>query len=68
VLVWDDRQPEMSVQLDPRRSPQGLLPDIEFDEVRVIESGWDTLVLDLDDEWSVRIHRGGEVEEWLERR
>jgi hypothetical protein len=43
-------QPEMSSKLDSRRSRQGPVPDLEFNEVRLAESPWNSLVLIIDDE------------------
>jgi aminoglycoside phosphotransferase (APT) family kinase protein len=42
-------------------------PALEFRDVRVVEDGWDSLVLDLDGEWIVRFPRRPEVEQWMER-
>jgi aminoglycoside phosphotransferase (APT) family kinase protein len=42
-------------------------PALEFREVRVVEDGWDSLVLELDAEWIVRFPRRAEVEERIER-
>ncbi len=42
-------------------------PALDFHDVRVVEDGWDSLVLDLDGEWIVRFPRRPEVERWIER-
>src|SRR3970282_1924715 len=42
-------------------------PALEFREVRVVEDGWDSLVLELDAEWIVRFPRRAEVEGRIER-
>lgn len=42
-------------------------PALEFRHARVVDDGWDSLVLDLDDEWIVRFPRRPEVESWMER-
>lgn len=42
-------------------------PRLEFRDARVVDDGWDSLVLDLDDEWIVRLPRRPEVERWVER-
>jgi aminoglycoside phosphotransferase (APT) family kinase protein len=42
-------------------------PTLDFRDVRVVEDGWDSLVLDLDGEWIIRFPRRPEVEKWLER-
>jgi aminoglycoside 2''-phosphotransferase len=43
-------------------------PTLEFRHVRIVEDGWDSLVLDLDGEWIVRFPRRPEVEQWVERK
>lgn len=40
---------------------------LDFRDMRVIEDGWDSLVLDLDGAWIVRFPRRPEVEQWMER-
>ena len=42
-------------------------PALEFHDVRIVEDGWDSLVLDLDGEWIVRFPRRPEVEQRVER-
>lgn len=42
-------------------------PALEFHAVRIVEDGWDSLVVELDEEWIVRFPRRREVEEWVER-
>jgi aminoglycoside phosphotransferase (APT) family kinase protein len=42
-------------------------PGLEFRDARIVEDGWDSVVLDLDDEWIVRFPRRKEVERWVER-
>ena len=42
-------------------------PTLEFRDVRIVEDGWDSLVLDLDGEWIVRFPRRLDVEQWVER-
>lgn len=42
-------------------------PALQFREARVVDDGWDSVVLDLDDEWIVRFPRRPEVERWIER-
>jgi aminoglycoside phosphotransferase (APT) family kinase protein len=42
-------------------------PRLEFRDARIVEDGWDSLVLDLDGEWIVRFPRRPEVEQWMER-
>jgi aminoglycoside phosphotransferase (APT) family kinase protein len=43
-----------------------LFPQLEPRTVVPIEEGWDSLVLDVDDEWIVRVPRREQVREWLE--
>lgn len=40
---------------------------IETARVREIEEGWDSLVLEVDGEWIVRVPRRDEVREWIRR-
>jgi aminoglycoside phosphotransferase (APT) family kinase protein len=42
-------------------------PELEFEVVDIVNDGWDSVVLDLDGEWIVRVPRRPEVAEWLER-
>lgn len=42
-------------------------PALEFRQARAVDDGWDSFVLDLDDEWIVRFPRRPEVERWMER-
>jgi aminoglycoside phosphotransferase (APT) family kinase protein len=42
-------------------------PALDVSDVRIIEDGWDSLVLDLDGEWIFRFPRRPEVEQWMER-
>ncbi len=42
-------------------------PSLDVRDVRIIEDGWDSLVLDLDGEWIFRFPRRPEVEQWMER-
>ncbi len=53
--------------MDPIATLRACFPDLEFRRVRVVEDGWDSLVLDLDDRWIVRFPRRPEVERWIER-
>ncbi|MBA2273700.1 MAG: phosphotransferase [Actinobacteria bacterium] len=57
----------MPSKVDPLDLIRTRFPGLEFRDARVIEDGWDSLVLDLDDEWIIRIPRRREVEEWLNR-
>ncbi len=43
-----------------------LFPQLRARAVRVIEDGWDSLVLDVDSEWIIRIPRRAEVAESME--
>jgi aminoglycoside phosphotransferase (APT) family kinase protein len=56
-----------STTVDPVALLRTHLPALEFRDVRVVEDGWDSLVLDLDGEWIVRFPRRPEVEQWMER-
>jgi aminoglycoside phosphotransferase (APT) family kinase protein len=42
-------------------------PALDVRDVRIIEDGWDSLVLDVDGEWIFRFPRRPEVEQWMER-
>lgn len=42
-------------------------PALEFRDVRIVEDGWDSLVLELDGEWILRFPRRPEVEQRVER-
>jgi len=42
-------------------------PALQFREAHVVDDGWDSFVLDLDDRWIVRFPRRPEVESWMER-
>jgi aminoglycoside phosphotransferase (APT) family kinase protein len=42
-----------------------LFPQLEPRTVVAIEEGWDSLVLDVDDEWIVRVPRRAQVAEWM---
>jgi aminoglycoside phosphotransferase (APT) family kinase protein len=53
--------------VDPIALLRTHFPALEFRDVRVVEDGWDSLVLDLDGEWIVRFPRRPEVERWMER-
>jgi aminoglycoside phosphotransferase (APT) family kinase protein len=41
-------------------------PHFEFRGVRVVEDGWDSVVLEVDGEWMFRLPRRREVERWME--
>ncbi len=43
-----------------------LFPQLRPRRVTAIEDGWDSLVLDVDGEWIVRIPRRAQVREWVE--
>jgi aminoglycoside phosphotransferase (APT) family kinase protein len=43
-----------------------LFPELEAGTVVAIEDGWDSLVLEVDGEWIVRVPRRPQVQEWLE--
>ena len=43
-----------------------LFPQLRARAVRVIEDGWDSVVLDVDGDWIVRIPRRVEVSGWME--
>lgn len=53
--------------VDPVALLRTHFPALELRDVRVVEDGWDSLVLDLDGEWIVRFPRRPEVEQWVER-
>lgn len=53
--------------MEPVDVLRARFPALEFRDVRTVEDGWDSLVLDLDGEWIVRFPRRPEVEEWMER-
>jgi aminoglycoside phosphotransferase (APT) family kinase protein len=53
--------------VDPLEVIRTRFPELRFGAVRIIDDGWDSLVLDLDDEWIVRYPRRPEVEQSLER-
>jgi aminoglycoside phosphotransferase (APT) family kinase protein len=53
--------------VDPINTIRTHFPELPFGVVRVIDDGWDSLVLDLDDEWIVRFPRRPEAEQSLER-
>lgn len=53
--------------MDPVTLLRRHFPALEFREFRIVEDGWDSLVLDLDGEWIVRFPRRPEVEQWMER-
>jgi len=55
-------------KLDPVAILRTHFPALEFRDVRVVNEGWDSLVLDLDGEWIVRFPRRPEVEQWVERK
>lgn len=57
----------MLARMDEIALLRAHFPELEFRDVRVVQSGWDSLVLVLDDEWIVRIPRRAEVREWMER-
>lgn len=42
-------------------------PALEFREVRIVEDGWDSLVVEIDEQWVFRFPRRPEVEGWVER-
>jgi aminoglycoside 2''-phosphotransferase len=42
-------------------------PTLEIRDVRAIEDGWDSLVLEVNGEYVFRFPRRAEVEEWVER-
>jgi aminoglycoside phosphotransferase (APT) family kinase protein len=44
---------------------EDLFPQLRPQTVIAIEEGWDSLVLDVDGEWIVRIPRRDQVREWL---
>jgi aminoglycoside phosphotransferase (APT) family kinase protein len=44
-----------------------LFPALDVRDVRIVEDGWDSLVLDVDGEWIFRFPRRPEVEQWMER-
>src|SRR6266702_3945229 len=52
---------------DPAGLVRASFPSLEFREVRIIEDGWDSLVLDLDNAWILRFPRRPEVADWLDR-
>ena len=53
--------------MEPIALLRARFPALDFRDVRVVEDGWDSLVLDLDGEWIVRFPRRSEVEVWIER-
>jgi aminoglycoside phosphotransferase (APT) family kinase protein len=57
----------MPSSVDPVELVRACFPALEFRDVRIVEAGWDSLVLDLDGEWILRFPRRPEVEQWLER-
>jgi aminoglycoside phosphotransferase (APT) family kinase protein len=54
-------------RLDPVALLRRHFPGLEFRDVRVVEDGWDSLVLDLDGKWIIRFPRRREVKQWVER-
>ena len=52
---------------DPTAVIRRHFPALEFQEVRVVEDGWDSLVLELDATWMLRFPRRSEVAQWLEQ-
>lgn len=42
-------------------------PALRFRDVRVVDHGWDSLVLDIDNKWIVRLPRRPEIESAIER-
>lgn len=42
-------------------------PERRFDHARVVTDGWDSLVVELDGAWIVRLPRRPEVGEWIEK-
>lgn len=42
-------------------------PGLRFDHARVVTDGWDSLVVELDGAWIVRLPRRPEVGEWIEK-
>ena len=52
---------------DPTAVIRRRFPALEFQEVRVVEDGWDSLVLELDATWMLRFPRRSEVAQWLEQ-
>lgn len=44
-----------------------LFPELEPRSVVAIEEGWDSLVLEVDREWIIRVPRRPEVRAWLEK-
>jgi aminoglycoside phosphotransferase (APT) family kinase protein len=57
----------MRFKVEPVDVLRARFPKLEFRHVRIVEDGWDSLVLDLDGEWIVRFPRRREVEQWVER-
>lgn len=43
------------------------LPELHFDVATVVDDGWDSVVVELDETWIVRFPRRAEVEQGLER-
>src|SRR5688572_1250738 len=56
----------MRLQVDPVDLLRTRFPALEVRDVRIVENGWDSLVLDLDGEWIFRFPRRPEVEQWME--
>jgi aminoglycoside phosphotransferase (APT) family kinase protein len=56
----------MRLQVDPVDLLRTRFPALEVRDVRIVEDGWDSLVLDLDGEWIFRFPRRPEVEQWME--
>jgi aminoglycoside phosphotransferase (APT) family kinase protein len=42
-------------------------PEFQFRDVKVVDRGWDSLVLEIDGDWIFRFPRRLEVERWMER-
>lgn len=53
-------------QVEPVDVLRTRFPDLEFHDVRIVQDGWDSLVLELDGEWIFRFPRRPEVEQWVE--
>jgi aminoglycoside phosphotransferase (APT) family kinase protein len=53
--------------LEPLEVLQAHFPALEIHDVRTIDDGWDSLVLEVDGEYVFRFPRRPAVEEWVER-
>jgi aminoglycoside phosphotransferase (APT) family kinase protein len=53
--------------VEPVEVLRARFPELGFRDVRIVDAGWDSLVLEIDGEWIFRFPRRREVERWVER-